>query len=273
MADKKFNVDARAGFMPFDLADLQDLWTNLKDGNYWTAFRKAVHILDDLINPTVGRTRVSTHTVEIAERVDECCENLEQWIEEHENDPDSKKLGKLHEPNAEAVPIAEILIIVRLILQFISDWRKRRENPQMERGARTAESPRKFNVRPNPLAKGQLMSDKKETPPEVNRPAGVTNDQPAPMATNPSDPSGKSIPVTEETNTKADTLAGDQSYAPGEAKHTPTGEDVAEQRPLEGNTPAVTPTPAKPPSEPAKPQIPVPPKSPPPSPPTPPKKK
>jgi hypothetical protein len=140
MAKEKVSFNASAGFMPFSLYDLQELWSNIRDGNYWSAFRKAIRILDGAVNPEAGRTRAEAWTPEIGEQIDECCAELEQWAQDFRGAVGSKVVTvkpQLSEPGADAVPIVEIISLVMMVVNFIREWRKRRAEPTPPQGART----------------------------------------------------------------------------------------------------------------------------------------
>lgn len=223
-----FNVNARAGFMPFDLSELHDLYTNLKDGNFWSAFKRAVRLLDDIINPAAGKTLARSWDADVGDRIDDCCQGLEEWCEEQsESHPAeaSRPMRRAGEPNVDAVDPASIITIVTLILQFVAEWRKRRKP-----AAGMAETNRQRSERLESTSPREaIMKDPQSRNPDgsINRPAGVTSDQPAPAATDPSDPSGKPLDVTNDTNSKEDTLAGKQTQFPADMNRATNARDAA----------------------------------------------
>lgn len=232
-----FNVDARAGFMPFDLTELHDLWGSLQDGNYWSAFRRAINILDNMVNPTLGRTTPRPWEPKTGERIDECCEKLQEWCDTGpQNQPARRTAG---EPNLSAIDPASIVTIVTLILKFVSEWRKRRNpDPANLTGATnekftgpSAGKPDPSNRIPAPKFDRTPLANTANRNPDgsINRPVGMTSDQPAPAATNPDDPSGETIPVSNDTNTKADTLAGRQTQFPPDMERATNERDVDTQ--------------------------------------------
>jgi len=132
MAKAKFTTAASAGVMPFNLADLTELWANLRDGNYWSAFRKAIRLLDNMVNAEEGRVMVHPWTEDDGEKIDDCCREMEKWRDDYSRTIAHKVVKvvpEMGEPNVDAVPIGEIIGLITLVLQMIQAWRKRKDQP------------------------------------------------------------------------------------------------------------------------------------------------
>lgn len=111
----------------FSIFELHDIYTNLKDGNYWTAVRKLATLLNALVNPTTGKASGPVQWTDTdAVELDDICSRLESFVWEPASFPTD---GKLKAPNAPAVDPATIIMLVELVLQLVSAWRKRRNPP------------------------------------------------------------------------------------------------------------------------------------------------
>lgn len=137
MAKSKFSVAANAGFAPFSLYDLQQLWTNLRDGNYWSAFRIAISILNNAVNAQEGITTAHPWDDSTGEQIDDVCRELENWRDGMSRTV-ATKVVKVKpqggEPGVDAIPLPEILSLITMVLQMLRDWRKRRSEPTPPQG-------------------------------------------------------------------------------------------------------------------------------------------
>lgn len=125
----------------FNMVQLTELYANMRDGNYWSAFRLVVSILNDNINPLPlvrGRNaspvaaRVQT-PVKVSE-VDEICEKLCELCDGLEHDQrththltgDKTAVRASREPNINAVDPLAVLQMIKVVVDLIREWRKAR---------------------------------------------------------------------------------------------------------------------------------------------------
>ena len=128
------------------LADLQDLWGSVRDGDYWTAFKRAIRILNDCMNPEIHTGGVTARGVASAPSAadtagfDECCQNLRNWLDtngdglraatdEDAEEPTAATVEmpeKLKTSDAPKITIDQVLIIVELVVSIFERWQKRR---------------------------------------------------------------------------------------------------------------------------------------------------
>lgn len=139
------------------LTDLQDLWGSIRDGDYWTAFKRAVRILNDCMNPEMKVGGVTARGVASAPSAadtagfDECCQNIRSWLDRNrsgdstfpeslradsddEDSDSSENQGsaviempeKLRNSDAPKITIDQVLAIVELIVSIFERWQKRR---------------------------------------------------------------------------------------------------------------------------------------------------
>lgn len=172
MANGRVKVSAVGGSMSFDLTQLADIWSNLRDRNYYTAFRKIVRIIDSVVNPEVGRVNLLSFKEDIeGVRVDDYCTKLEQWCEECKSARlSSATVGEFVGSTDEQAKIdpATIIMLVQLLVNLIASWRKRKDEPQTV----GAVDPRKLPVTPKEPEKNPEVPKEPETPkvPEEDEP-------------------------------------------------------------------------------------------------------
>lgn len=202
MASNKVSFRASAGFMPFNLSDLAELWGNLKDGNYFSAFKRAIKILNDTLNPTVGTSIPLSWKPDIeGTHVDEICDKIEQWRDEASLEPeDFQRPAELSEPNAGAVPIGEIIMIVNLVLDFVREWRRRRNPTPTVGGQPDAVKNREQFIRNVKMTNPEQLASTR--PVEPARPT-------QPPVTNPSDGSGETLDPEEERQRRLKAAKGE----------------------------------------------------------------
>jgi hypothetical protein len=139
----------------FSVADLSEIYANLRDGNYWDAFRRSISFLNEIINygvvagvraspprgmrpatPAAGARATATHamTQEDLKECDRICELLEKQIEHTrvaESGTDDKsvmapKAGKgLTAADAPEISITDIMSIISMVLDIVQKWRNR----------------------------------------------------------------------------------------------------------------------------------------------------
>lgn len=125
----------------FDMVQLTELYANMRDGNYWSAFRLVVSILNENINPAPlvrGRNaspiaaRVQT-PVKVAE-VDEICQKLCELCDGLEHDQrththltgDKTGVRASREPNINAVDPLAVLQLIKVVVDLVRQWRQSR---------------------------------------------------------------------------------------------------------------------------------------------------
>lgn len=128
MAKNEHVVGVKTGIMSFDPSQLADIYTNLVDGNYWTAFRKAVNVINSVINPSVGKVSVQSFDSEVqGVDVDCYCCKLEDWVKSQIPGEMNVTAGHHTAAGTEAVDPATILFIISTLIQVIQQFRKRRQ--------------------------------------------------------------------------------------------------------------------------------------------------
>jgi len=130
VAEKQENYVA--GFN-FNLYELQELYANIRDGNYWTALCRAVEILDKVINPRV--TVASTGTIaqrqqapvkmselmEIERRLEETAKHL---AAEQKDTMGSGSVRASSEKNVKSVDLMGLLALVNMIVGMLKQFRE-----------------------------------------------------------------------------------------------------------------------------------------------------
>ncbi len=114
---------ASDGVSAFHLYDLQEIVASLKAGDYWAAFRKAIALVNGVVNPAAKSIKAFSYTDEEVKKAEECCDFLEEWMDANDEDPLPQLLKASAEPTA--IPIIEIIGAIRLVVELIRMWRNR----------------------------------------------------------------------------------------------------------------------------------------------------
>lgn len=107
------------GLMPFNLYDIQELLSELKAGSYWAAFRRAVAMMNGLVNPTLKAVPFHSNPEDLAKAFS-CCDELERWAD----DAEDVKTGADEAPD---FGVIEVIGIIRLVIGVIQMWRNRKK--------------------------------------------------------------------------------------------------------------------------------------------------
>lgn len=134
-------ADSEQGFVAFnlDIYQLTDLYANVRDGNYWSAFRIAVEILHSNFTfdtkavrgtpnqrmAARARTQQPVSKAQISDvkaKLEECCNDLEKQQGQQlkvTNKPTA--VGASQEKNVGKIDLAGLLALVRMILQLFQE--------------------------------------------------------------------------------------------------------------------------------------------------------
>lgn len=142
--DVKAGQNFVAGFN-FDMYSLTEMYSNIRDGNYWSAFRMAVEILHQNFNPYPPMMRgtnrnVTTRTqepvrmsqvIDAEENLQECCDHLRNNVKAHNARSSSTGIkeplpGTSQEKNVEVVDVMGLIALVEMILGFVRRFRESR---------------------------------------------------------------------------------------------------------------------------------------------------
>lgn len=123
-----------------DMVQLSELYANLRDGNYWSAFRQAVEILHNSMTtdpkavrgtPTqranarmAARAQMpvkQSQIIDIKEKLNECCDDLEKQQSTQLRAGNKEAVGASQEKNVGKVDLAGLLALVRMILGFLQE--------------------------------------------------------------------------------------------------------------------------------------------------------
>lgn len=125
------------GFVAFnlDMYQLSEMYANMRDGNYWSAFRIAVDILHSNMSfdprsvrgtpaqRLAARARVQApvnkvQVMELKEKLEECCDNLEKHQGTQLKTGSNEAVGASQEKNVNKVNLAGLIALVRMILSL-----------------------------------------------------------------------------------------------------------------------------------------------------------
>jgi hypothetical protein len=115
----------RAQSGSLSLYDLQELYANLRDGAYLSALKRAIAILNSLLNLNdSGATALTAD----GGAFDKCCDDLEKWCDQKQLDArgsngEASTVDAGHE-NRKAIPVIVIIELVSQILAIIQKWRQ-----------------------------------------------------------------------------------------------------------------------------------------------------
>lgn len=127
----------------FDLAQLSDIYGNLRDGNYWSAFKMSIEVLHNAINsdsrtlrgtPSMrvnarmaqraqGAVRLS-EVENIEKKLTECCDEMKR---QHSTAMSRNDVGKSQEKNVDAIDPFTIIAIVQSIIELVRKFRQSRQ--------------------------------------------------------------------------------------------------------------------------------------------------
>lgn len=125
----------------FDMVQLTELYANMRDGNYWSAFKLVINILHPNVNassrvrgptrgPVATRPQVPVKLSEvddITEKLESLCGNLETDQRTHTNLTGSKEAVRAsREPKVEAVDPIAITYLIKMLVDIIKGWRGNR---------------------------------------------------------------------------------------------------------------------------------------------------
>lgn len=145
--DAKVGEEFVAGFN-FDLYSLHELYANIRDGNYWSAFRIAIEILHQNVSPVPPMTRGTNRNVtmnrpiqtpvrmadvmDAEENLDDCCKHLESNVKTHSARSHATGVkanelpGASQEKNVGMVDIVGLIALVNMIRNFVKQFREGR---------------------------------------------------------------------------------------------------------------------------------------------------
>lgn len=119
----------------FDLAQWQLLYSAVRDGDYWSAARYAVSILNSVLNPdtrvkavrpiTLADDESAALTRQIA-FVKAKCEELSETAE----DDDTAPMVRASVPGAPEFGIADVIAIIQILGPIIQRWQENRKKRQ-----------------------------------------------------------------------------------------------------------------------------------------------
>lgn len=106
---------------PFDLLAILEIWNLIKTKDYWSAVKKAIHLIDQLINPAIGGGESKAMTEETQTQFDKCCCDIEDWCSEQ----DGKITAVAVDVSGTAVEFStdDAAQVLALLIRLLAGWR------------------------------------------------------------------------------------------------------------------------------------------------------
>jgi hypothetical protein len=139
MGLRSTDVPGGVGFHGGTLYELQTIYSSLRDGAYYQAFRQAVAFLNDLVNASAGPTGGGNVVAPGAMRppraatpmpfdengqkqLDDVCNRLQQYVQFWKQSPERiPQSGERFNPAQ--INASQVGMLVQLILQLVGQWR------------------------------------------------------------------------------------------------------------------------------------------------------
>lgn len=107
---------------PFDLLAILEIWNLIKTKDYWSAVKKAIHLIDQLINPAIGGGESKAMTEATQAQFDKCCCDIEDWCAEQ----DGKKVeATTVDVSGAAIQFStsDAAEVLALLVRLLAGWR------------------------------------------------------------------------------------------------------------------------------------------------------
>lgn len=112
-------------FLPpgFDLSGLQSIYSSLRDGDYYGAFKHAIKFLDNLINPPL--TVKTASGLGLSDEDSLKLENQLAFIKKTAKNWSEKGAVKASAPDAPQLDPATIISVILMVVEFVRRYRGR----------------------------------------------------------------------------------------------------------------------------------------------------